>query len=344
MIAYFASFRYPVLMRPQSAKALLRAGKTQAFLVTNPVNIRYLSGLSLSSGSILVTGSGFTLFTDARYLEMAQKKADKTLTVLDSSQLPVALAKVKECGVESEWLTLEQFRKLKGKYKNTKFVQNPWILDEFRRSKDEDEIRSFKKAQRITREMLRRVPALLRKPLTEKELAWQLELWAHELGADGLSFPAIVGFGTNTSIPHHTPTTRKLVKGHIVQIDVGAKFGGYCADQSQVFFTGKPTAFQRHVYNTLLEAKDAAIAAVKPGVTNHKLDTVAREILAREGMEEYFSHALGHGVGLEIHEGHSLSAKAPLVKLQKNEIVTIEPGVYFPGKFGMRVEEEIIVR
>jgi len=330
-------------MRPRSAKALLTAAKTPAFLVSNPVNIRYLTGLSLSSGSVLVTPSRLTLFTDARYLEMAQKKAEKLITVSDSSLLPKALASIKECGVESEWITVEQFRKMKAKYKNTKFIHTPWILDEFRRSKDEDELRSFKKAQRITREMLRRVPALLRKPITEKELAWQLEVWAHELGADALSFPAIVGFGTNTSIPHHTPTTRKLVKGHIVQIDVGAKFGGYCADQSQVFFTGKPTAFQRHVYNTLLEAKDAAIAAIKPGVTNHTLDKVARTILAREGMEDYFSHALGHGVGLEIHEGFSLSAKAPQVKLLQNEIVTIEPGVYFPGKFGMRVEEEIIV-
>ncbi|MDP6561596.1 MAG: M24 family metallopeptidase, partial [Candidatus Peribacteraceae bacterium] len=142
---------------------------------------------------------------------------------------------------------------------------------------------------------------------------------------------------------HHHPTSRKLKKGHIVQIDVGAKVNGYCADQSKIFFTAKKTPLQKKVYSALDRAKSESIKAIKPGVTNHKLDQIARSILKKEGLEQYFTHSLGHGVGLDIHEGASLSQKAKKTKLLKNEIITIEPGVYIPGKFGMRLEDEVIV-
>lgn len=336
--------RYSGSMRPKHPKDLLSAAKTRAFLVTDLTNVQYLTGLSVTSGCVLVTGSHFLFFTDSRYLEMAEHRAYRGIKVHDREELQKTLQSVRSCGCESESLSLEVMRRMKRKYKSTKFIHTTGIIEEFRRSKSDDELRAFRRAQRITREMIRRVPTMLRRAISEKELAWQLEVWAHELGADDLSFPSIVAFGTNTSVPHHSPTTRRLKKGHIVQIDCGAKYGGYCADQSAVFFTGKPTAFQKHVYEVLLEAKDEVVMAVKKGVTTHELDHIARDILEREGIEHYFTHSLGHGVGLNIHEGVTLSQKAPKQTLLKNEIVTVEPGVYFPGKFGMRVEEEVIVR
>lgn len=191
--------------------------------------------------------------------------------------------------------------------------------------------------------MMDRIPSVLKGSITEKQLAEKLRQWAVELGADGLSFDPIVAFGTNSSSPHHHPSSRKLSKGHVVQIDIGARVNGYCADQSCVFFTAKKTPLQKRVFAAVSEAKSASINAIKVGVTNHKLDQIARDILKEENLEQYFTHSLGHGVGLDIHEGVSLSLKAKKTKLLKGEIITIEPGVYIPEKFGMRLEEEIIV-
>jgi Xaa-Pro aminopeptidase len=284
-----------------------------------------------------------TLFTDARYREEAERQAHRGIRIEDAEHLATTMTKLRRVGYESDALTMERLLRWKRKFKNTKFIHSAGVIAEFRRSKDPEELRCFRRAQRMTREILRRVPRVLRRPITERELAWQLHVWAHELGADTLAFDPIVAFGTHTSSPHHHPTDRVLKHGHIVQVDVGARYRGYCADQSAVFLTGKPTAFQTKVLQAVSAAKNRAISAVQPGVSTRSLDQIARDVLRRYGFEQYFCHALGHGVGLEIHEGPSLSLRATDMHLLKNEIVTIEPGVYFPGKFGMRMEEEVIV-
>jgi len=217
------------------------------------------------------------------------------------------------------------------------------VVEEFRRTKNAEELRKFRRAQRITREMLKRVPTLLRRPISERAVAWKLREWAEELGADDLSFEPIVAFGTHTSRPHHRPTHRILQKGHIVQVDVGAIYQGYCADQSAVYFTERMTPLERRVHAAVSDAFETAMECTIPGASTKDLDRTARDVLRKHGFEEYFLHSLGHGVGLEVHEGPNLSSKAPEKKLLKNEIVTIEPGIYLPGKFGMRLETEVIV-
>ncbi len=331
-------------MRPKRPSTLLDAACAPAFLVSDLTNIRFLTGLQMSSALLLVEPKRMTLFTDSRYREVAERNVYSGIVVSDSAAIESMMKRIRICAIEEEGLSIERFRKWKRKFKNTKFVHTSGIVAQFRRSKDSEEIARFQKAQRITREMIRRVPSLLKRPIREIDLAWQLQVWARELGADGMAFDPIVAFGTNTSSPHHKPGSRLLKKGHIVQIDCGAKVRGYCADQSAVFFTGKPTPLQKRVFQAVCEAKDAAIAAIKPGVSVRSLDTIAREVLGKYGYEKFFCHALGHGVGLDIHEGVTLSQKAPDQKLLKGEIITIEPGVYFPGRFGMRVEEEIVVK
>ncbi|MBU0767278.1 aminopeptidase P family protein [Patescibacteria group bacterium] len=330
-------------MLPQSPSRFLSQAKTQAFLVSDLVNIRYLTGLDLSYGFVLVTSRAFRLFVDDRYKEEAAESIQNSVHVLDIDDLEKYLNKCSQCGFESNKVTVEQLRKWKSKYKNTKFVRRKGVIEEFRRQKSDSELRRFSRAQRITKEMLRRVPAALRLYPTEKKLAWNLESWARELGADSLSFEPIVAFGTNTSRPHHHATNRKLKKGHIVQIDVGARYKGYCADRSEVFFTAQPTSLQKKVYRAVEEAKEAALEKVRAGVTTHILDRAARKVLEEYDLEKYFTHALGHGVGLEVHEGVLLTQNAPRKKLLEHEIVTIEPGVYLPGKFGIRLEEEVVV-
>lgn len=330
-------------MRPRNSKALLKQANLEAFFVTDLTNIRYLTGMPVTAGAVLVLPRRILFFIDDRYRFEAEQRVPPSVTIRDIRDAAKFLAVLPVCGCEAESVTLERATRWKKKYKNTKFVQCSGVVEYFRRSKEPEELKFLHRAERITEELLRRIPLALRKGTTELKLARQIHIWALELGADSLSFDPIVAFGTHTGSPHHHPTTRSLQKGHIVQIDIGAKVGGYCADRSEVYFTGRPTPLQERVYGTLCEARDAAMKAAKPGVTTHALDTIARDILKREGIEQAFTHSLGHGVGLDIHEGVTLSQKAPVEKLLQNEVITIEPGVYFAGKFGMRVESMVYV-
>jgi len=330
-------------MRPSPPK-ILSLAETSGFLVTNLTNIRYLSGVEVSAGLLLVVQGRFFLFVDGRYIEAAKEHAAGNVSLRPLEECMKMLRKMRRCGLEENNVTLGQLRRLKAKNKNTKFIQKSDIIETFRRRKDAIELRHFRRAQRITRELLRRVPAAVRRETTERQLAHQLLTWAVELGADGLAFEPIVAFGKHTSRPHHHPTDRKLKRGHIIQIDVGARFRGYCADQSRVFFTAPPTAEQKVILAVLEKAKRAATLAVKAGASVRAPDEAARAVLRQARLEQYFTHAVGHGVGLEIHEGVSLSQKAPEQKLLRGEIVTIEPGIYLPGKFGMRIEDEVIVK
>jgi Xaa-Pro aminopeptidase len=330
-------------MRPKSAAAVLKQSNTPAFLVTDLTNIKYLSGVSMSAGCMLITPRKFVLFADGRYTEAATKTAYQFVVVKPAETLAKSISSYETCGCESKAVTLAQFGMWKRKFKNTKFVQKEGIIEEFRRSKAPDELRKFRRAQKITQEMIRRVPRALKEGESEKAIAEKLRSWALGYGAEDLSFEPIVAFGTHSSMGHHRASGRTLRKGNVVQIDIGAKYQGYCADQSAVFFTASPTKKQERAYKAVEEAKSAAIALVRPGVSTHELDEAARKVLRSYGLENAFTHALGHGVGLNVHEGVTLSKRAPEEILLKGEIITIEPGVYFPGQFGIRLEEEVVV-
>lgn len=328
-------------MRPQYPRQILQQANTEAFFVTNLVNIHYLTGVELTAGSVLVEPTKITLFTDARYTEAATRTVTGRTKVRDIGKLETAMKKVKQCGFEADDISVSRRKRWVRLFKNTKFVQRSDVIDEFRRSKEPDELQKILKSQRITRDMYKRIPKLLKQGITELELAWKIQVMAHEAGADGLSFDPIVAFGSHTSSPHHHPTDRKLKKRDIIQIDMGVKYQGYCSDQSRVFFVGDPTGPQARVYEAVEQAKMAAEKAVTVGIKASDIDAIARESLG--DYAEFFTHSLGHGVGLEIHEGVSLSARSKQ-RLLENEIVTIEPGVYLPGKFGIRLEDEIVVK
>lgn len=195
----------------------------------------------------------------------------------------------------------------------------------------------------MTRTILTRVPSLLKRGVTEKNLAWQIRILAHESGADDMAFDTIVAFGEHTSRPHHRPTDRKLVRGDIVQIDMGVRVKGYCSDMSRVYFTGKKTPEQSAAFSALRDVVAQCKMRCRAGARNRSLDAYARAVLKRHGFGPEFTHGLGHGVGLDIHEGISLSRRAPPMTLRAGEVVTIEPGLYFPGKWGMRLEDTVLV-
>lgn len=329
-------------MRP-TARTLLASSDVPALLVSNLINIRYLTGVSLSAGLLLVQPRRMTLFVDARYSEKAAHAAFEDVTVADSADIQKALRSVPHCGLEADDVTLTRMQRWKRSMKNTKFVQTSGLVEGFRRRKSPDEISRMQRARTIAWEIVRRVPGVLRAGITERQLAWRFEEWSRELGAERLSFDPIVAFGTHSSRPHHAPTTRALKKGHLVQVDLGVVYKGYCSDVSDVFFTAKPTGPQAKAIAAVRDAKERATAAIKPGITATAVDAIARAALAEAGIEAAFTHALGHGVGLEVHEGITLSSRAGTEKLLRHEVVTVEPGVYFPGKFGIRLEDMVFV-
>lgn len=329
-------------MRP-SAKSLLKTARIPAVLISDLINIRYLTGCRLSSGLLLVSTEGYTLFVDARYSEQAPKQAFSDVALRSPGDLQAVLATIRRCGVEADHLTLSRLRQWKQKFKSIKFVHTYSLIEGFRRKKDAKEISTLLRAKRLTKRVIRDVPTLLKSGMTEKQLAWQLEIRAQAYGGDGMSFDSIVAFAEHTSRPHHHPTGRKFRKGDLVQIDCGVRVDGYCGDLSEVFFTGPATEEQKRVYRALKRAQKVARDLVRPGISSRSLDQAARAVLAKEGIDKAFTHALGHGVGLEVHEGVTLSSMSPSVPLVSGEVITLEPGVYFPGKFGMRVEDMIVV-
>lgn len=330
-------------MRLKALQAVLRKQKLQCLLVTTPSNVRYLTGLAASEAIVLVHQRGATLFVDARYIEAAKRLRTSSLKVSDRKGIEAALLAAKMCGYEEHDVTAGRLRRWKAAFKNTKFVHTSGLVEGLRRKKDGDEISRIKRALRITNDVLKSVPSMLRVGMTEVELSTALLLSCLERGADGMAFDSIVAFGPSSSEPHHHSGTRKLRARDIVQVDMGAKYRGYSSDRSDVFFIGEPTAEQRAVYEAVYEAKRAACMLVRAGALCADLDREARRVLKARKFEKYFTHSLGHGLGLNIHEGVSLSSRSS-DSLLPGEVITIEPGVYLPGKFGIRLEDTVFVK
>lgn len=329
---------------PPSLRALALSSKADALIITNLSNIRYLTGSTVSSGLALLTKKTLEFFVDGRYTESAHDTAYEYVTIRSHLDFSKAMNGLRRIAFESEDVTVARLSRWKKLYKHCLFRETTGLVEDLRRVKSVHELKSIRRACAITRRILRRIPSLLTIGSTEKKLADTIEKLSYSLGAESMAFESIVAFGENTSRPHHHPTERKLRRDDIVQIDMGVTIDGYCSDYSRMYWMGKKTPAQARAYTALLCAKKSAERLVKPGVSNRQLDISARQVLKRSGYDKEFCHSLGHGLGLDIHEMPSISKKAPLVTLRKNEVITIEPGLYFPGEWGMRVEDTIIIR
>ncbi len=313
-------------------------------LVSHPANVKYLAGFSGSNG-FLILGDKNYFFTDFRYREIA-KKLEKQQTRIKfkfieiDGNLPEKLKKIlgnsKTIAFESEHMTVDDLKIWKKRLKGVKFTPIANTIEELRRYKDAVEISKLKKSQLINEQTLERIKKLLKPGITELEIAWKIKTIGHDLGADDIAFEPIVGFQENSSVPHHQNTNRKLNDNELVLIDMGMKFAGYCSDMTRTFFFGKGTKEQLAIYDLVLKAQLAAIKAVKSDVKAAVPDLAARKIMGK--YEKFFGHSLGHGIGLDVHEAPSLSASSKDI-LEENMIVTVEPGIYLEGKFGVRIED-----
>lgn len=329
-------------MHPSAQELLAKIGY-QAFLVTKPVNVRYLSHVSAGNASLLVTKKRYTLFVDALEYEAAKKSAPSFVRVQKYAAIVPAILATSKCAFEEDDISVARLKKWKKQFPHVTFVGSQGCIEHYRRTKDAHELKSILHANTMTEDILARIPSILRTGTTEKEVAWTIECWARELGGEGMGFPTIVAFGTHTSRPHHHPTNKKLKKRDIIQIDMGIIADGYTSDRSAVYFIGKPTEKQVKVLSALEEAKNAGIESIAIGVACSEPDRIARSVLKKYGLEKEFIHSLGHGVGLEVHEGVSLSSRSKDTFME-HEVVTVEPGVYFEGKWGMRLEDMVIVQ
>jgi Xaa-Pro aminopeptidase len=313
-------------------------------LVTDLVNVRYLSGFTGTNG-VCICGPETRLFlTDFRYTERAAAEVEgwETVTVRDDWLGGIATHLSGRFGFEDDHVSVRLLERLRGKLgEGVEPVAAGGSVEKLRRVKDETELASIAAAAELADDVWRWSIERGLGGRAEREVARAAEARIRELGGDP-SFPAIVAAGPNGALPHAEPGERQIEPGDLVVFDMGAKLDGYCSDGTRTFAVGEPGERAREVYETVRAAQVAALEAVAAGGDGKALDGVARAVIEAAGYGEHFGHGLGHGVGLEVHEAPHVSPRSEDV-LEVGEVVTIEPGVYLPGELGVRIEDLVVV-
>lgn len=330
-----------------------------AFLVSQPQNRSYLTGWlnddTEGAGVLLVGAQEQLLMTNPLYAEVAQKEATGWEVVIPESRqyAPAVVAEAKKygwrkIGFESSVLSFAECEKLRDEGSDTYTLQ-PFeysFIDKLRQVKQPYEIGLLKRAIAITDEAFAHICAWIQPGVSEKEIQWELHRFMVERGADSLAFETIVASGPNGSMPHAHASQRRIQRGELITIDMGARYKGYCADMTRTICLGEPTdPRMREVYEATLHAMKACEAGLHAGISGFDADALARDVLEGVGLAQYYVHSTGHGVGLQIHEGPSLSQRAPKdVPLLADCVVTVEPGVYIDGWGGVRVEDCVLLK
>jgi Xaa-Pro aminopeptidase len=342
----------PLEIAGRGARVRRRFEQIDALLVSDLTNIRWLTGFTGSNGWVVLTADDLVLVTDGRYgdqatAQLAAAGVDGRVVVgLSGGELlDLLAAEVATCtslGFEAAHVTYEQFQRYQARF-TTPLVPVGGLVETERRRKDAGEIARMAEACRIADAALAEAQRTGFEGRTEAEVRNQLEMRMRELGADGPSYETIVATGpVNAARPHHRPTDTMIEAGHTVIIDVGALYDGYHSDMTRTFFVGQPTAEQLEMYEIVLSAQVAGVAAIETGISTAELDAVCRDTITEAGFGEWFSHGTGHGGGLLIHEDPFVNRTGDL-KLQVGDVVTVEPGVYREGFGGIRVEDLVVV-
>lgn len=330
--------------------AQLDAYQLDALCITSQPGEYYAVGLK-GEGVVLVTRQGCHYFTDSRYIELAQNTVTNAdVTMVTPHQDHLALASLvlehyglKRVGIEEAYLAVERWQKMKTAFPaDTELVPAGKLLTELRSAKTEEELAVMQKAQDITDQVFAEICEFLHAGVTESEVAAQLTYLQMKHGAEGNSFPPIVASGANGSMPHAIPTAKPIQKGEFVTMDFGCIYQGYCSDMTRTVAIGQPSDEMRRVYDAVLEAQLAGIAAAKAGVPGCDVHNAAWDVLKKYGYGDYFGHGFGHSLGIEIHESPNAN-RANTKPLPAGAVLSAEPGVYLPGKFGVRTEDVIFL-
>jgi Xaa-Pro aminopeptidase len=330
--------------RADRLAALVAERELDRFLVTDLVNVQYLTGFGGTNGACVCGGEARVFLTDFRYTERAEAEVEgwEVVTVKDDWLGGIAERLVGKAGFEDHHMSVRAKAKLEEKLPAGVSLEGAGgTVEKLRRVKDEAELAAIAAAAVLADEAWRWSLERGLAGRTELDVARAVEAWMREQGAEP-SFPTIVAAGPNGALPHAEPGERKIGRGELVVFDMGAKLDGYCSDGTRTFATGEPGDRAREVYEVVRAAQAAALDAVVAGARAEDIDTVAREPIAAAGHGERFGHGLGHGVGLEVHEEPRVSQRSEDV-LAAGEVVTIEPGVYLPGELGVRIEDLVVV-
>lgn len=319
--------------------------KLDGMIVSNPVNVRYLTGLS-EEGILILAPKENIFVTDSRYIESVNRKLtiDDEIVTYDSRNLnkydyESIFMLCNNIGFEEKYVTYEQYQKYLQTYQ-VNLVETESLIENQRIVKENQEIECIKKACEITDNAFEYIIRNIKNGMTEKQVAFEIEKFMILNGADCLAFDSIVAFGENTSMPHAVPTDRKIQKGDIIQFDIGAKYKGYCSDMSRVVFVEEVKDEYKEIYDFILLEQKRISSTFKDG---SNIKTVIKDRETEYKLKNYsIMHSFGHGVGLEIHELPILLSKQDNI-LKENSVIAIEPGVYVPGKFGIRIEDTFLV-
>lgn len=317
------------------------ATENEAILISSPSNLFYFTDMKNPDAYAVFIGNEKYYFTDERYFEEAASKlAGYAIKSVNELHDFFRSAKIGKLGIEQSSLPHE-FCSLLQEDGVQAFYGIDSRINKLRAIKSPAEIELIKKAQEITDKTFEDILPVIREGVSETELAGILESLLYVNGADELSFTSIVAFGENSSKPHAERSDKKLTYGSIITLDFGAKFQNYCSDMTRTVFFGAASDEQRKMYKHVLTAQEMALSIAYSGISAKECDTMARRYFAENGLDKFFIHTLGHGVGIDIHEYPRLAQNSDTV-MEDNMVVTIEPGLYFEGKFGIRIEDLII--
>jgi len=339
-------------LRMRALRRRIKELRVDALLVTHLPDVRYLCGFTGSNAALAVTATRAALFTDGRYTVQAKEQTRSArVAISEVSALADACAWLASTGVKRAWFSpehtsvsgLAKMREaIDGRKKNFFTPLEEPLAASLRMVKDADEVAAMEKAALLGCSLFDELLGFIEPGLAEIAVAAELEYAARKRGAEGMSFETIVASGPRAALPHGHASAAKLPRRGFVVLDFGVILNGYCSDMTRTVHLGEATREERDAYEAVLEAQQVGVAAVRPGATCGEVDEAARGVLRQSALEEYFTHSTGHGVGIEIHEAPRIAKEQETV-LRPGMVVTIEPGIYIEGKFGIRIEDMVVV-
>jgi Xaa-Pro dipeptidase len=337
--------------RRDAVRGRLAGLGAECLVVTYPANVTYLAGFTGSNGAVLVgaTAAQDRLATDFRYVTQAAAECPGLEVLVQRDVTPALVAYAAglghaRVGFEAHDWRVATYDTIRSQHRDLDLVATSGVVEALRTVKDDDELAALAEACRLSDVALAQLLSEVRVGMTERELARRLEWLMLEAGASAISFESIVAGGPHSAIPHHSPTDRALEAGDLLKIDFGALYDGYHADETRTFVVGAdPEPWQRELHALVVRAQAAGVAALSVGADVRDVDHAARAVIAEAGHAEHFGHGLGHGVGLDIHEAPMMGYAATGI-LGDRTPVTVEPGVYLPGRGGVRIEDTLVVR
>jgi Xaa-Pro aminopeptidase len=339
-----------VSSRIKAVRKIISGKQCGYALVTDPVDAEYISGFRASNAVLLISRTRLELFTDFRYKEAAKdfcrKNGEWKFSLTEEGGFKYLKGKIKPgaaVGIQSDAVTIDGYRKLKRALPGVKLVPLSGDLGDVSVPKLDCEIRKMRAAARAGDRAFKAVLPLIKKSVTELELARAIEDLCAEHGSEKPAFDTIVLFGKRGALPHGRPGNRKLKAGDFVLMDFGCTVGGFCSDMTRTVVYGKASDKQRDIYNAVLRAQTFARSAARAGITGGELDSAARDAITERGYGKFFGHATGHGVGLRIHDRPRIN-KSNKAKLLENSVITIEPGIYINKLGGVRIEDMLVLK